>query len=260
MSVKNSPQVPPKTPDHPVGDGRFDAFISYRRIPLDTAFVDQLEQDLAARGLRVWVDREKIEAASDWAERIDRGINASKAFVFVITPESARSAECLHELDQAVELHKLIVPVVLREVADRHELPDDADPAQLGDVHLREATPIRAMDQLTEALAEDLGWRDEHSRYTIRSGEWARAKRDKSFLLRGSDLRVAEEWLAQAPAHPKTPPTAAQTAYIVASRKGSCPYPADLAGRAQRRARDRPRAGRAGVPAAKPGAAQRPGG
>lgn len=31
---------------------------------------------------------------------------------------------------------------------------------------------------------------------------------------------MAEEWLAQAPAHPKTPPTATQTAYIVASRKG----------------------------------------
>src|SRR5580704_1679249 len=113
MSIKDSgapaAQTPQETLDNVPGDGRFDAFISYRRIPLDIAFVDQLEQDLAARGLRVWVDREKIEAASDWAQRIDRGINASKAFVFVITPESACSVECLHELDQAVELHKLIV-------------------------------------------------------------------------------------------------------------------------------------------------------
>jgi WD40 repeat protein len=223
MSIKDSgapaAQTPQETLDNVPGDGRFDAFISYRRIPLDIAFVDQLEQDLAARGLRVWVDREKIEAASDWAERIDRGINASKAFVFVITPESARSAECLHELDQAVELHKLIVPVVLREVADRHELPDTLTrPNWVMFTSVSDTN--RAIGQLTEALAEDLDWRDEHSRYTIRSGEWTRAKRDKSFLLRGSDLRLAEEWLAQAPAHPKTPPTATQTAYIVASRKG----------------------------------------
>ena len=228
MSIKDSgapagtpqqrPQTPAETQDND-GDGRFDAFISYRRIPLDTAFVDQLEQDLAARGLRVWVDREKIEAASDWAQRIDRGINASKAFVFVITPESARSAECLHELDQAVELHKLIVPVVLREVADRHELPDTLTRPNWV-MFTSGSDTNRAIDQLTEALAEDLGWRDEHSRYTIRSGEWTRADHDKSFLLRGSDLRLAEEWLAQAPAHPKTPPTATQTAYIVASRKG----------------------------------------
>lgn len=223
MSIKDSgapaAQTPQETLDNAPGDGRFDAFISYRRIPLDIAFVDQLEQDLAARGLRVWVDREKIEAASDWAERIDRGINASKAFVFVITPESARSAECLHELDQAVELHKLIVPVVLREVADRHELPDTLTRPNWV-MFTSGSDTNRAIDQLTEALAEDLGWRDEHSRYTIRSGEWTRADHDKSFLLRGSDLRLAEEWLAQAPAHPKTPPTATQTAYIVASRKG----------------------------------------
>jgi WD40 repeat protein len=223
MSIKDSgapaAQTPQETLDNAPGDGRFDAFISYRRIPLDIAFVDQLEQDLAARGLRVWVDREKIEAASDWAQRIDRGINASKAFVFVITPESARSAECQHELDQAVELHKLIVPVVLREVADRHELPDTLTRPNWV-MFTSGSDTNRAIDQLTEALAEDLGWRDEHSRYTIRSGEWARADHDKSFLLRGSDLRLAEEWLAQAPAHPKTPPTATQTAYIVASRKG----------------------------------------
>jgi len=223
MSIKDSgapaAQTPQETLDNVPGDGRFDAFISYRRIPLDIAFVDQLEQDLAARGLRVWVDREKIEAASDWAQRIDRGINASKAFVFVITPESAHSVECLHELDQAVELHKLIVPVVLREVADRHELPDTLTRPNWV-MFTSGSDTNRALDQLTEALAEDLGWRDEHSRYTIRSGEWTRADHDKSFLLRGSDLRLAEEWLAQAPAHPKTPPTATQTAYIVASRKG----------------------------------------
>ena len=72
----------------------------------------------------MWVDREEIEAASDWAERIVRGIDASKAFIFVITPESVHSVECLRELNQAVELHKLVVPVVLREVADRRELPE----------------------------------------------------------------------------------------------------------------------------------------
>lgn len=223
MSIKDSgapaAQTPQETLDNAPGDGRFDAFISYRRIPLDIAFVDQLEQDLAARGVRVWVDREKIEAASDWEERISRGITASKAFVFVITPESAISVECRHELDQAVELNKLIVPVVLREVPDRDELP-----ASLTRPNWVMFTPGsdfgHAVDQLSDALAEDLDWRDEHSRYTIRSGEWTRAKRDKSFLLRGSDLRVAEEWLAQAPAHPKAPPTATQTAYIVASRKG----------------------------------------
>ena len=47
------------------------------------------------------------------------------------------------------------------------------------------------------------------------------AQRDRSFLLRGTDLHVAEEWIAQAPLHSKTPPTIEQTEYILASRKAS---------------------------------------
>jgi hypothetical protein len=112
MSVRDAAQGARGTGDQPSGDGRFDAFVSYRRIPADTAFVDQLRQDLAARRISVWVDREEIEPASDWAQRVIRGIDASKALIFVITPESVLSEECRNELDQAVELHKLIVPVV----------------------------------------------------------------------------------------------------------------------------------------------------
>jgi WD40 repeat protein len=211
---------PLETTGQLAADGRFDAFVSYRRIPADAAFVDGLQQDLAKRGMRVWVDREEIEPASDWAERIVRGIDASKALIFVITPESVRSAECLRELDKAVELHKLVVPVLLREVADRRELPEAlARPNWV--MFTPGSDPGHAIDALTEALSEDLEWRDEHSRYTIRSAEWTRAGHDKSFLLRGSDLRSAEQWLTHAAAHPKTPPTAEQTAYIVASRKGA---------------------------------------
>lgn len=41
--------------------GRVDAFVSYRRLPADTAFVDRLQQALTARGKHVWVDRAEIE-------------------------------------------------------------------------------------------------------------------------------------------------------------------------------------------------------
>jgi WD40 repeat protein len=213
-------QGPQEKRDQSSGDGRFDAFVSYRRILADTAFVDELQHDLATRGIRVWVDREEIEPASDWAQRVTRGIDASKAFIFVVTPESAHSAECLRELDQAVELHKLIVPVVLRQVQDRRELPETLTKPNWV-LFTPGSDKGHAIDELTEALTEDLDWRDEHSRYTIRTVEWARAGHDKSFLLRGSDLRTAEKWLTQAADHPKTPPTAEQTSYIVASRKAA---------------------------------------
>ena len=45
--------------------------------------------------------------------------------------------------------------------------------------------------------------------------------RNNSFVLRGEDLRAAEQWLAQAGAQKERQPTALQTEYIIASRKAA---------------------------------------
>ena len=203
----------------PAERARFDAFVSYRRVTADTEFVDQLQRDLAGRGKRVWVDRAEIEPASDWSQRVRRGIDASKAFVYVLTPESAVSPECLRELEAAVELHRLVVPVVLRDV-DLKILPEALTKPNW--VYFSPGhDPSRGLDELIQALEEDLSWRDEHTRLGVRTKEWEDSEHDKSFLLRGSDLRTGEEWLGTAAAHPRTPPTAGQAAFIVASRKAA---------------------------------------
>jgi hypothetical protein len=41
--------------------------------------VDRLEEDLAARGKHIWVDREKIGPTANWSERVARGISDAKA-------------------------------------------------------------------------------------------------------------------------------------------------------------------------------------
>jgi hypothetical protein len=198
---------------------RFDAFISYRRLPADTAFVDQLQETLAERGMDVWVDRTDIEPAADWSERILRGIEAAKAFIFVITPESVVSDQCLRELEMAVQRHKLIIPVALRDT-DRRDLPGSLLTPNwifFGPGHDLQ----RGFDNVITALEEDLGWRDTHTRLAVRAAEWSHSQQDRGFLLRGGDLRSAEEWLGQATMHHKTPPTALQTEYILASRKAT---------------------------------------
>jgi WD40 repeat protein len=201
-----------------VAGARFDAFVSYRRIAEDTAFVDRLQAALAGRGKKVWVDRAEIEPASDWSERIVRGIEAAKAFIFVITPESAASQECRREYSMAVRRNKLVVPVVLRDVDRQRDLPEGV--ARLNWIFFSRGHDFdRALDEVVVVLEEDLDWRDAHARLGVRAGEWAGLRRDRSFLLRGSDLRLAEVWLGQATQHEKTPPTALQTEYILASRK-----------------------------------------
>ena len=205
--------------DLPVAGARFDAFVSYRRIAEDTAFVDRLQAALAGRGKKVWVDRAEIEPASDWSERIARGIEATKAFVYVITPESVASQECRREYSMAVRRNKLVIPVVLRDLGQHPDLPEDL--ARLNWIFFSRGHDFeQALDEVIVALEEDLDWRDAHTRLGVRAGEWT-GSRDRSFLLRGSDLRSAEAWLGQAAQHEKTPPTALQTEYILASRKNA---------------------------------------
>jgi hypothetical protein len=172
-----------------------------------------------ARGKQLWVDRADIEPAADSWARIARGIRAAKALVFVITPESATSAPCLRELDAAADLNKLIVPVVLRRT----------DPRGL-DERLTAPnwiffTPDRDFEEslglVLRALDNDVEWRDDHARLAVRADEWVQSGRDRSFVLRGLDLRLAQEWLARAAEHEKVPPTDLQVEYILASRKAA---------------------------------------
>ena len=131
------------------------------------------------------------------------------------------SEQCQRELDAAASLNKLIIPVALRRTDPRG-----------ADKRLRVPnwiffTPDRDLGKslglVLRALDDDLPWRDDHARLAVRADEWdhSEPKRDRSFLLRGLDLRTAREWLAHVAEHEKVPPTKLQVEYILASRKAA---------------------------------------
>ena len=83
-------------------------------------------------------------------------------------------------------------------------MPDEQLPDE---VRFRNWTPAdedggleRTVDRLVKALDTDLEWERQHSRLTVRAREWKRSGHDRSFLLRGSDLKAAEGWLVAGPA------------------------------------------------------------
>src|SRR5690348_3853627 len=93
--------------------GRYDAFLSYARE--DSHFVvDRLCLALRERGQEVWVDVD-ITGGAKWRERVSRGIEACKAFIFVVSSDSVASEACRQELEAAVAANKLIIPVVYRD-------------------------------------------------------------------------------------------------------------------------------------------------
>ena len=161
------------------------------------------------------VDYDNIPAGTHWEDRITRGIEACKAFIFVISEGSKDSAACGHELAAAVELQKRIIPVV-HEYVQPSELPEPV--AQTQWIDLRDSDRWDAgIDELVDALENDVEWRDEHTRYAGLAREWLDHDRDGSYVLRGSDLRNAEAWLAQQGGH-REQPTNEQREYIAASR------------------------------------------
>jgi len=73
---------------------RPDVFISYSRKDRDV--VDVLVARLLERGKDVWIDRDDIPPATEWKDRIRRGIETTRAFVFALRayPGSCVDRDC----------------------------------------------------------------------------------------------------------------------------------------------------------------------
>jgi WD40 repeat protein len=196
---------------------RPDVFVSYSR--RDKPFVEErLLPCLTEHAKEVWIDLEDIPPAADWRDRVLRGVSDANAFLFVLTPDSLTSEVCAEELARAVELNKRLVPVVHRDV-DRTAIP--AELQRPNWIWLRDEDDVeRGLELIIQALETDLEWRDAHTRLAVRTAEWLASDRDRSFLLRGSDLAAAERWLAGQGTH-KEKATAEQTDFVLASRRAA---------------------------------------
>lgn len=197
---------------------RSDVFISYRR--KDKEFTRQLDQALKREGLEVWVDWEDIPPGStDFIEDIRVGIEGADVFLAVMSPAYLESTYTMGELQLAVENHKRIVPIV-------HKKFDHISiPKEIGHINWVYFTPHvgeentfdEAFPVLMEAILADQEYTAAHTRYLLRAREWEKYNRNASYLLNGTEINKAEQWLATA--GEKTPsPLTLHSEYIFASR------------------------------------------
>jgi WD40 repeat protein len=194
-----------------------DVFVSYSR--RDSEFVRRVADSIAEQGKEVWIDTEGIADGEVFPEAIKRAIERSDAFLFVITPESVHSAYCENEVEYARELQKRILPVL------REPVPDSELPAEIRDRNWIPFTDDAEFDpavgRLMTALDTDLEANQAHTRWLVKALEWDKEGRDNSFLLRGSELKAAEAWLAASPEDADPAPTSLQREYLLASRNAS---------------------------------------
>ena len=189
-----------------------DVFISYSRS--DGGFVRRLTEDLKDRGKDVWLDVDGVRDAERFPEALRHAIEGSDAFVFVISPDSVGSEFCEQEVGYASRLNKQIVPLALRAVADER-IPEE--------IRLRSWIRVgedTSVDRVISAIETDLDWERQHTRLIVKALEWDKSGRDRSFLLRGSDLQAAERWLA-AGASKDHGPTELEQEYVLAARQAA---------------------------------------
>jgi formylglycine-generating enzyme required for sulfatase activity len=85
-------------------------FFSYTR--KDHEFVDQLVDDLEARGVDVWIDRGDIIAGeTGWRQQIVEAIKSCSVFFIVLSPNSSASNNVYRELTLAERHNKTIIPI-----------------------------------------------------------------------------------------------------------------------------------------------------
>lgn len=183
-------------------------FVSYSR--KDSVVARKLIDALKSIEQDVWVDWEDIPPAVDWLEQILRGIEASDAFLFLISPDSIASEVCNVEVKHAALNNRRIIPIVVREV-------DTKAASEI--IRKLNWTFLREGDHFEEGLAKikvaielDLPWVEAHNWLQARALDWHR-KKEPSLLLRGRDLRNARNMIAAATSKDPTP-TELQKTYI----------------------------------------------
>jgi TIR domain len=191
-----------------------DVFISYSR--KDKAFVEVLSAAFRQRGRDPWVDWDDIYKGEDWWQAIQRGIESANTFVFVISPDSVASAVCRDEIEYAAQCHKRFLPILRREEFDQKQI--HALVSKHNWLFFRETDNFdAAFEDLLRAIDTDIDHVHAHTRLLVRASEWQRKNNDRSYLLRGSDLQDAEQWMIRGLTQdPK--PTELQTQYIQASQ------------------------------------------
>lgn len=77
------------------------------------AFVETFKANVEAKGVRCWIDKEKIVGGDALHDEIQKGLGDSQVFVAFISESYVRSDNCNMEFSLAVDWKKPIIPVKL---------------------------------------------------------------------------------------------------------------------------------------------------
>lgn len=194
-------------------------FISYSR--KNKLFVKKLNAAIDSAGIDAWVDWDGIPLSADWMQEITQSITSSDAFLFVVSPHSLKSQYCLQELELAISENKKIIPIVYCEPEKRQKVPKRIAATNWVFMRPKKDKFKEVFPKLIEAISTDLNWVSQHTRILQRAVEWKNKNHNDSYLLQGSDLAEAEQWMTESAADTNRQVTLLQAEYIRASRENA---------------------------------------
>ena len=161
------------------------AFITYSR--KDRQFTQGFVERLKNSGVNAWIDYENLNAGADWMREIQRAIQASDAYLYLLSPDSLKSTAASGELKIAVANNKRIIPVVIRDVEPTEV---SLELASLNWIFIRAQDDYESgFSKIMDAIHTDPEWTREHTRLLTLALEWERNNKESSYLLRGQNYQ-----------------------------------------------------------------------
>ncbi|MBW4463161.1 MAG: TIR domain-containing protein [Nodosilinea sp. WJT8-NPBG4] len=183
----------------------------------DQAAAEQIRRSLLRQGITVWNYRTDIQTSQDYNSAITGGIEEADNVLFLLSPHSAQSPYCQRELQQALDLHKRVIPV-LAAPTEPELVPESLRTLQYVDLtdNSQASDYLADEGQLLKLLGTDAAHHTEHKTWLVQALKWQRQQQNPTLLLRGYNLRQAETWRAVARTH-RHPPTALHEQFIAES-------------------------------------------
>ncbi len=171
-----------------------DVFISYSR--KNTEFCALVNRFLMTLGITTWVDLNDIEKGKDYVRAIDEAIENSAHYIFLMSPDSVHSKNCIKELEYALLHGKHIIPILILPT------PLDDIPSALRHLQHIDFTDnekhedlLKDIDDLADVLLSEHTFFEAHRTYLAQALKWENSGRKQTFLLRGFNLDNAWNWL-----------------------------------------------------------------
>ncbi len=190
-------------------------FISYSRKDLDIA--EKIVNALVKDDLEPWIDWKSIPKGETFEEEIERGIEEADIFLFLVSPNSIQSDWCNKEIAHAIKNGKRILSIVLHDTNPKSIHPEIS---KRNWIYCRSGQDDfnNAIEETRKTVHTDYEWLKYHTELQVKALRWEQ-KEDNSRLLRGKELRDAEEQLSGGGSLKDPQPTELQRNYVLVSQR-----------------------------------------